>query len=76
MFSISFWQWILELAFVGISIVHIFFLVGISKFLDELWVVYVHFHIQTINAFYLFGDNEFHRNVVEYGFFRAVWRME
>ncbi len=76
MFSISFWQWVLEMVFMAIMRIHLYLSVGSNKFIDELMTVYVYFHLSTINAFYLFGDRDFQRSVIKFGFVRALWRLD
>ena len=74
MFSVNVWQWILELLFQMLAIVQLNFLMGRSKFLDSLWHVFGLFHVQFINAFYLFGDRKFQRHVDENGLLKAIRR--
>ncbi len=75
MFAVSFWQWIMETLFLLILQVQNRFWLGQSKFLDELWWIYVHFQMHLSNAFYLLGDQGFHRRVTEDGIIKAVWRI-
>ncbi len=72
MFSVIFWQWILEVTFVLVYYIHIRFTQGMSLFLDNLFFVFVHFYGTLINSFYLFEESHFRHNVQTIGLSKAV----
>ena len=74
MFTVTFWQWIMELGFIMIFQFHLSFTHGKSKFFDEFWFVIFQLQMYVSNAFYLLGDRSFQRSVTEVGLFKAIWR--
>ncbi len=72
MFSVSFWQWVLEVLLVLLMTLHLYYLAGKSRFFDKFFNVIGTFYYHVINAFYLFGDREFQRGVTQNGILTSV----
>ncbi len=73
MFAIAIWQWGVELVFVFIYFLQINFINGKSMFVDSLFANFIYFTSTLINAFYLFGDNNFQQNGSKFGWAKAVF---
>ncbi len=74
MFSVNVIQWFLEVLFLLIFHVKIYSNQELTKLQERFWILYINIHINVVNAFYLFGDSEFHRSVTEVGVLKSVQR--
>ncbi len=73
MFTVSIWQLLLEIVFMIVLNVKLFFVPTTdSKLAEQLWLNYIHVHFTLVNAFYLLGDNLFLKSVQEVGLLKAL----
>jgi hypothetical protein len=72
--TITIWQWILEFILNIAFIIFVNTFLGLNKFLDQtLGILTAGINLIILPGFYLLADHQFRLEVIDHGFFKALW---